>query len=131
MRIRPCWLVRVMHGTYTSLLQAVQVSREEAEPCEESLMSSSKAVSSRTDLLTLKHSVRAGAFDLKQKADSGGAGRMAQTGVLTRSLLSINSRGLLALAESDKVHFLDAASAGPRPLKSDDDGMASSSAPGC
>lgn len=54
--------------------------------------------------------MRAGAFDLKQKSE-GPTGRelrtLVGTGVLTRSLLAVSSKGLVALAELDKIHLLD------------------------
>ena len=103
--------VQSLFGTFTWLLRALQrTSPSESEPTEPSLFSPSKTVCARSDLLALRHSVRPGSFDLKQKSD-GAQGRelrtLLGTGVLTRSLLAVSSKGFLALAELDKVHILD------------------------
>ena len=67
-------------------------------------------MSATTDILTHRHSVRAGAFDLKQKADGPHSRELRTllgTGALARSVLAASSKGLVALAEADKLHILD------------------------
>ena len=100
-----------LFSSYSWLLAALRKALPvDAEPGEIDLFSPSKPVSVSSDLLSLRHSVRAGAFDLKLKTDGPYARELRSqlgTGVLLRSVLAASSKGLLALAEADKLHILD------------------------
>jgi E3 ubiquitin-protein ligase UBR4 len=101
--------------TYVWLLRSLQGALpEDAEPSELDLLSSSKPLVVSNELLAPRHSVRAGAFDLKQRTDGPHARELRtllSTGGLSRAVLAASSKGLLAVAEADKLHVLDAAPA--------------------
>jgi E3 ubiquitin-protein ligase UBR4 len=101
--------------TYVWLLRSLQGALpEDAEPSELDLLSSSMPLVVSNELLAPRHSVRAGAFDLKQRTDGPHARELRtllSTGGLSRAVLAASSKGLLAVAEADKLHVLDAAPA--------------------
>ena len=103
--------VEALFSVYTWLLGELQRSAPaDTEPGEADLFTPTKRVSTATDLLTPRHSVRAGAFDLKQKTDGPHTRELRtllQTGGLVKSVLSASSKGFVALAEADKLHILD------------------------
>ncbi|GJR24096.1 auxin transport protein BIG [Tanacetum coccineum] len=69
-----------------------------------------KVLSFSTDLLQLKKAYKSGSLDLKIKADYSNAKELKShlaSGSLVKSLLSVSTRGRLAVGEGDKVAIFD------------------------
>lgn len=95
----------------SSLLPSI-TSRREANVSKDRqiILGNDKVLSYGVDLLQLKKAYKSGSLDLKIKADYSNARELKShlaSGSLVKSLLSVSSRGRLAVGEGDKVAIFD------------------------
>lgn len=96
---------------FSSLLPSI-TSRRESHLSQDKriLLGKDKILSYGMDLLQLKRAYKSGSLDLKIKADYSNARELKShlaSGSLVKSLLSVSSRGRLAVGEGDKVAIFD------------------------
>ena len=125
-------VVEALYHSYEWLLGGLaRCLPQQAEEGEADLFATSKPSTLASDLLTCRHSVRGGAFDPKPKSDASHARELRtllSSGGLVRSLLSLTTTGVLALAEGEKLHVLDTQPAMMAEGKGGASGAAASSA---
>lgn len=98
-------------GVCSSLLPCI-TSRRDSNLSEDTKVSltENKVLRYNNDLLQLKKAYKSGSLDLKIKADYSNAKELKAhltSGSLVKSLLSVSSRGRLAVGEGDKVAIFD------------------------
>lgn len=95
----------------TSLLPSITSRRESnLSKDRQIILGKDKVLSYGVDLLQLKKAYKSGSLDLKIKADYSNARELKSllaSGSLVKSLLSVSSRGRLAVGEGDKVAIFD------------------------
>ncbi|KAK2663188.1 hypothetical protein Ddye_001762 [Dipteronia dyeriana] len=96
---------------FSSLLPSI-TSRRESNLSKDKriILGKDKVLSYGVDLLQLKKAYKSGSLDLKIKADYSNARELKShlaSGSLVKSLLSVSSRGRLAVGEGDKVAIFD------------------------
>lgn len=95
----------------SSLLPSIASRRESnLSKDKEILLGQDKVLSNGVDLFQLKRAYKSGSLDLKIKTDYSNAKELKSLlagGSLVKSLLSVSSRGRLAVGEGDKVSIFD------------------------
>lgn len=95
----------------SSLLPSITIRREaNVSKDRQIILGNDKVLSYGVDLLQLKKAYKSGSLDLKIKADYSNARELKShlaSGSLVKSLLSVSSRGRLAVGEGDKVAIFD------------------------
>ncbi|KAJ4833094.1 hypothetical protein Tsubulata_001074 [Turnera subulata] len=95
----------------SSLLPSI-TSKRDSNPSKDKkvILGGDKVLSYGVELLQLKKAYKSGSWDLKIKADYANAKDLRShlaSGSLSKSLLSVSSRGRLAVGEGDKVAIFD------------------------
>lgn len=111
--IRNTGLAKVLFRLYSRLQKDAEGEKTEClEDGEGDLFSSDKSVVVKPDAFLLRRGLQAASFEIRAKPE-GGQGKAAKallsSNALIRSILAINSRSQLALAEGSQVSLVDAA----------------------
>ncbi|KAL2499836.1 Auxin transport protein BIG [Abeliophyllum distichum] len=98
-------------GVCSSLLPCITGRRDSNHSSDKKVaLTEDKVLCHNNDLLQLKKAYKSGSLDLKIKADYSNAKELKShltSGSLVKSLLSVSSRGRLAVGEGDKVAIFD------------------------